>query len=247
MDPEKQPLISSSIKEKESREFVAFDLARVKSRRHSVYSTVVWAIVVTVIVCLLLTPIGCILSSMIENMMFSIQHFLDEDVLGTTYMRYPEKDAEVTSNIVMSNNTLRIVLLGDSLINRPYELYNLSEKIQSYISQYDYTFDISNCGFNGQMIETIREGPLINCALPKEPHAVIVFWDSDCSNVSEYDLSDDAVATLRAAYKSNVEYVIQIIKNTGQLIATLVVLVVMPLRVIFVFLMNIARNNKGCL
>lgn len=246
MDPEKQPLLLSSINEKqESREFVAFDLARIKSRRYNVYSTVVWAIVVTVLVCLLLTPIGCILSSKIENMMFSFQHFLDEDVLGTTYMRYPEKDAEVTSNIVISNNTLRIVLLGDSLINRPYELYNLSEKIQSYISQYDYTFDISNCGFNGQMIETIRSGPLIDCALTKEPHAVIVFWDSDCSNVSEYDLSDEAVATLRAAYKSNVEFVIQIIKNTGQLMVTLFVVVVMPLRVIFVFHTNTARNKNG--
>jgi hypothetical protein len=228
MDPEKQPLLSTIVKERqESREFIAFDLARVKSRRHNVYSTLIWAVVLTVSICLLLTPIGCILSSMIENMMLSFQQFLDEDVLGSTYMRYPEKDAVVTSNIDITNNTLRIVLLGDSLINRPYELYNLSEKIQSYISQYDYSYDISNCGFNGQMIATIRSGPLVSCALPKEPHAVIVFWDSDCSNVSEYDMSDNEVAILRAAYKANVAYVIETIIKTGVLISNLSVVVIM--------------------
>lgn len=227
MDPEKLPLLSSSVKQRqESREFVAFDLAREKSRRHSVYSIILWAVILTLSICLLLTPLGCILSSMIENMMLSFQYFLDEDVLGSTYMRYPEKDAVVTSNIEITNNTLRVVLLGDSLINRPYELFNLSEKIQSYISQYDYTFDISNCGFNGQRIETIRSGPLVDCALPKAPHAVIVFWDSDCSNVSEYDLSESDVATLRAAYKSNVESVIETLLQTGRLIANISVVFV---------------------
>ena len=170
--------------------------------------------VITVIILLLLTPLGCIAKSYSNETFESATIFAKRDVLGLPYKRYRDGDS-LESNLNITDKTLRIVLLGDSLINKPYQMHDLSGKMQNYLSQYPYKLNITNCGFNGNTIAAIKESPLIQCALPLKPHAVILFWDSDCSNISEYLLSESEVSVIRAAYAANVASVVDTLLQSG--------------------------------
>ena len=224
MEEESTPLIAKADgrkngrKEDDREQTIVFNaIQAIKARRHILLSLFGFAIFITVIILLLLTPMGCIFSSTFSSASESIEHFVTNDVLGITYLRYPAfNSAESSLNI--TDLPLRIVLLGDSLINKPYQQHDLGGKIQKYLSQYPYALNITNCGFNGHMIASIREEPLTDCALPLKPHAVIVFWDSDCSNVQEYDMTDDEVTLLRSAYLGNVAALVSTLVDTGKLL-----------------------------
>lgn len=58
--------------------------------------------------------------------------------------RYYDKEA------AFSNKTFNIVLLGDSLMNRPYNMFNLAGLIQGWLP--GYNLNIINCGSDGQFI-----------------------------------------------------------------------------------------------
>ena len=88
--------------------------------------------------------------------------------------------------------------------------------MEAYLSQYNYVFEITNCGFNGHKIEDIKKLPLNNCSLPSNPHAVILFWGSDCSKVSEYKYSDEEISSLRETYVSNVNFVVNTSLKKGK-------------------------------
>ena len=49
-----------------------------------------------------------------------------------------------------SNKTFKIALLGDSLINKPYNMFNLAGRIQAYLP--GYHLELTNCGTNGAVI-----------------------------------------------------------------------------------------------
>jgi hypothetical protein len=213
--PKTDTKVKRDNRELSRRVFDAFQTA--KKRRHLLFAILGFCVFVTVILVLLLTPIGCILSSFITNRFESMEHFVADKVFGVDYYRYAVTDTTNSSlsSLNITDNTLRIVLLGDSLINKPYEQHDLGGKIQAYLSQYPYTLEITNCGFNGHTIRAIGETPLTDCALPLNPHAVILFWDSDCSNVQEYDMTDSQVTILRSYYKSNVTSVVDTLVQTG--------------------------------
>lgn len=214
---ERSPLVKKNTDHKlESREFQAFESAKTENRKHIFYSSLVPASFIILLICLLVTPLGCIASSCLVYILQSTGGLLFKSVLGYDYFQYPDVSATLNSPITLSDSTLRIVLLGDSLINRPYEMHNLGGKIQRYLSQYDFTFDIVNCGFNGARAAHLKTFPLINCTLPLKPHAVMLFWDSDCSDVSEYKYSDDEVTAIRASYVADVKSIVGALVNTGQ-------------------------------
>ena len=76
---------------------------------------------------------------------------------------------------------LTVVLLGDSLINRPWNEHSLSSKIMSLLNTTD-NITLINSGQNGEEIESILARTPTMLAEFK-PWAVILFWDSDCSAV----------------------------------------------------------------
>ena len=60
---------------------------------------------------------------------------------------------------------------------------------------------------DSQTIAMIR--PRVSPALQQyNPHAVILYWDSDISNIDESSMSNAAIASLRKNYTDNVFYVI---------------------------------------
>jgi hypothetical protein len=212
MEQDNLPLLSHAADVKRiPGTFAYLEIGENKTRDRHVIFPVGVAFAIISVLCALLTPLGCIFSSALSN----FGRFLWVDVFYKKLQYYPNVGATINSSIVVSNRTLRIVLLGDSLINRPYESFDLGEKMKAYLSQYDYVFEITNCGFDGHKIEDIRKSPLHNCSLPLNPHAVILFWGSDCSNVSEFKYSEDEISRLRETYVSNVNFVVNSSRKRG--------------------------------
>ena len=189
-----------------------------KSRRRLLIGIVAIVISILTVTLFLLTAAGCVISITVKDGFENAGIFLKRDVLRMSYQRYRTNSSK-TSTPKFTDKTLRIVLLGDSMINKPYEMYNLGGKIQSYLSQYPYTLEITNCGFNGAIISDIMKDPLNVCALPLKPHAVILFWDSDCSNIQEHSMSDNDIDKLHAQYAENVAGVVNSILSTGAFVA----------------------------
>ena len=61
--------------------------------------------------------------------------------------RLPGQDIQ---EALYSNKTFKIALLGDSLINKPYNMFNLAGRIQAYLP--GYQLELTNCGSNGAVI-----------------------------------------------------------------------------------------------
>ena len=112
---------------------------------------------------------------------------------------------------------LIVVLLGDSLINRPWNEHNLSSKIMSLLNTTD-NVTLINSGQNGEEIESILDRTPRMLAEFK-PWAVILFWDSDCSNIDESTMSPSQVAQLRANYSFHVQATCQLIVDSGAKLA----------------------------
>lgn len=123
------------------------------------------------------------------------------------------------SNQTPSNETFSIVLFGDSLVNKPFLEFDLGGKIQALLPQHN--LQIKNCGFNGATIFELRNnvGYMTDCVLSQTNTAVILFWDSDCSNVDESTMTNIEVQELRKYYIGNVSLVIETIQDTGALLA----------------------------
>ena len=103
------------------------------------------------------------------------------------------------------NSLIKVAFIGDSLINRPYLKYNLTDKIQALLP--DLKLSISNYASDGSVIKNIKNS--LNQMLISKPDAVLLFWDSDCSDVDESSMSYPEVMELRANYTRNLEEVIE--------------------------------------
>jgi hypothetical protein len=100
--------------------------------------------------------------------------------------------------------TLNVVLLGDSLINRPSEMFNLTQQLVNLTEPPPGTvLNFINSGDNGQEIKDIYARTAAVLAQYAPVWAVILFWDSDCSNIDESTLTPQQVAQLRANYSAN--------------------------------------------
>ena len=112
--------------------------------------------------------------------------------------------------------TKSIVLLGDSLINRPYKQHGLGGKIQALVS--NVHLNLINAGNDGQVIKQIYERTQ-SVLDEHKPDAVILFWDSDCSNYDESTMSKEAVQELRGNFSQNLFMTIKTILTSGAKLA----------------------------
>jgi len=103
---------------------------------------------------------------------------------------------------VAANNAAmwNITLFGDSLINLPSSNFNLLELIQTQLVFGQAT--VYNSGINGNRIANML-ARVDDMLTSTSPSAVILFWDSDCSDVDESTMSSEQVAELRANYTQN--------------------------------------------
>jgi hypothetical protein len=62
----------------------------------------------------------------------------------------------------------------------------------------------------------IRTNLLPTCVTPAAPDAVLIFWDSDVSDVNEDVLSSADKYTLRQAYRTNLLGTLDTIKSSGE-------------------------------
>lgn len=62
---------------------------------------------------------------------------------------------------------------------------------------------------------TIRNDIIPQCVTPFAPDAILIFWDSDVSDVSESDMSADEVFALRDKYETNLFGALDTLMQTG--------------------------------
>eukprot|EP01041_Mallomonas_annulata_P004021 gene4021-8007_t len=127
-----------------------------------------------------------------------------------------------------------VVLLGDSLINVPYSYSDLAGKLARDLP--NFQFGISNNGENSDKILDIKDRlfPILlnikaitgvqerisNAASNKISKVIVIlFWDSDISDIDEVGLSSDEINTLRINYENNLISVTQDILNIGAYMA----------------------------
>lgn len=111
------------------------------------------------------------------------------------------------------NETIfQVTLFGDSLIDRPFLNLDLDGKIKSYLPQ--FTLEISNVASSGVKISDMRNR--LDEVLDPEvkPDAIILYWDSDVSDVDESKMTSDEVDELRDKYKEDLSYLLsQLVPN----------------------------------
>jgi len=101
---------------------------------------------------------------------------------------------------ISNSGKINIALLGDSLIAVPWGEYGLKDKITEQISS---NVNLCSYGRGGSKIEQILKR--VDTALKEcQPQYVILFWDSDCSDIDESTMTPDEVTELRDQYKANV-------------------------------------------
>ena len=117
-----------------------------------------------------------------------------------------------------SSSPRTIVLLGDSLINRPWNEHNLSSKIFALLPPTPFNLSLINAGNNGEEVaSTLARTPAM--LQQYKPWGVLWFWDSDCSNIDESTMTPQQVAALRANYSLHVTQTAALIQASGARLA----------------------------
>jgi hypothetical protein len=108
----------------------------------------------------------------------------------------------------------KLVLLGDSLMANPYNDFALADKIQAKLVNNE-TLLILNGGIGGNTIEEILRRTRLTLGLydVQPQDFVLLFWDSDCSDIDEYSMTPEEKTELRAAYMLHVQQTIEIIRE----------------------------------
>jgi lysophospholipase L1-like esterase len=112
--------------------------------------------------------------------------------------------------------TERIVLLGDSLVHRSSEDHGLLAGIREDLERRhpDRRFELVDAGVDGNQIADIR-GRLERDVLLRRPAAVVLYWDSDVSDVDESRMMPSQVRDRRAAYERDLVDVLQRLCSSG--------------------------------
>ncbi len=108
--------------------------------------------------------------------------------------------------------TYRLTFIGDSLIHRPFTEFDLGGRLQRHFRSIN--LDIIDNARNGQEIAKCRENIYKDVPM-NSSDMVILFWDSDCSNIDESILNQDQINEIRANYRSNLTQVIEAVKAAG--------------------------------
>ncbi|MCX6550006.1 MAG: GDSL-type esterase/lipase family protein [Acidobacteria bacterium] len=113
-------------------------------------------------------------------------------------------------------SAIRIVFVGDSLVHRSAADHAMLDAVRAGLTERhpSLTFELIDAGVNGNGIADIQ-ARLDEDVLALHPAAVVLYWDSDVSDVDESHMSEAQVATLRAAYKRRLHAVLTTLVASG--------------------------------
>lgn len=101
---------------------------------------------------------------------------------------------------------LRVVLYGDSLIKRPFMNFNLGGQLFDALSTRHQPINFHHVSWNGDTIGRMRKR--LDQVLEYKPHAVIMQFDSDVSDIHYELLTTPQIEELRTNYVNAVKEVI---------------------------------------
>jgi lysophospholipase L1-like esterase len=112
------------------------------------------------------------------------------------------------------------VFVGDSLVHRSAADHGMLRSVRETLARRhpSHTIEVVDAGINGSRIADIRER-LARDVLDLHPHAVVLYWDSDVSDVDETALNASERQTLRAAYEVDLRTVCSRIQASGAYVA----------------------------
>jgi hypothetical protein len=107
---------------------------------------------------------------------------------------------DINNLYTSQNSTFKLVLFGDSLINMPFENFNLGGLLQSSITipKKQTSLTIINEGKNSNAALKLYER--INQVIARNPDAVLLLWDSDVSDTAFENFSGEELETMDLAY-----------------------------------------------
>ncbi len=110
----------------------------------------------------------------------------------------------------------RVVVFGDSLVHRSEKDHGLVSGLQAGLARHlpQRPLLLLERGRNGSRIADLAER-LPQEVLSESPSAVVLYWDSDCSDVDESGLGPDQVANLRAEYVRQLDAVLERLRQSG--------------------------------
>ena len=115
-----------------------------------------------------------------------------------------------------------IVLFGDSLINHPFNDFDLAGYLHRDLKQIlkgennQIAFNIVNQGYDGNKVSELKEDVKIRRVLDSNPDIVIIFFDSD---ISDTEIEVLETSEYQSQYRKDLQYVIDQLKPTVQYIA----------------------------
>jgi lysophospholipase L1-like esterase len=103
----------------------------------------------------------------------------------------------------------RVVLVGDSLVNRSSRDHGLLDLVRADLESRrpGYDFELVNAGVNGDCIADIR-ARLDDEVLALDPAVVVLYWDSDATDVEDAGAAPARTAALRGAYERDLDAVL---------------------------------------
>lgn len=122
----------------------------------------------------------------------------------------------------MSSREMKVVLFGDSLMNRPFNDFDLAGYMHRDLKRVlkgdksKIAFDIINQGYDGNKISELKEETKLQRVLDSNPDIVIFFWDSD---ISDTEIEELEMTKYQSEYRSDLQFVVDQLKSKVKYIA----------------------------
>ena len=112
--------------------------------------------------------------------------------------------------------TDRIVFFGDSLVHRSNGDHGLLDLVRRGLERRERRrrFELVEAGKNGDRIADLKKR-LRKDVLDLRPSAVVLYWDSDASDVDEAGLGPAQLAVVRGAYERDLAEVLESLGRVG--------------------------------
>jgi lysophospholipase L1-like esterase len=110
----------------------------------------------------------------------------------------------------------RIVFVGDSFVHRSLKGHGVLDALRDELGRLHpaYSLSVIDAGVNGNRIGDILER-LDRDVLEERPDAVVLYWDSDVSDVDERGMTPAEVRELRASYERDLRQVLSRLLASG--------------------------------
>jgi lysophospholipase L1-like esterase len=110
----------------------------------------------------------------------------------------------------------RIVFVGDSLVHRSAADHGMLDAVRDELAAGfpSTSFEVVDAGSNGDRIADILRR-IDEDVIALHPDAVVLYWDSDVSDVDEAAMKPHEVRRVRAAYEHDVQLVLQRLVASG--------------------------------